>query len=512
MCDPLLTMRLPFVFWPRPLWALCFLVALITKSGASPLNCQDHCVCASDVISCSRKDLAVVPSGLPKYIAMLDLSHNILPRVRADWTTTLLSNLHTLLLSHNHITFVSSEAFEFTPNLRHLDLSCNKLHTLEENAFSSLENLEVLLLYKNAIVNIDRSAFDEMKYLQKLYLSHNLMHRFPIELVVEGKKLPELTLLDLSFNHIRNLPVQQLRALPAWFSNRLYLHGNHLTCNCELYGLFWNWHVRQLASTIDFKEEIRCFPPAQPRTVSVSVFSLDGSDGMNCSVVRETGMEAYLEEKITLNCDTKQRGVNQIWVTPGNEWIQKPTDGTEGNHSIYMLSNGSLQIKHIRLEDRGTYTCYAQGEVLNETLYVTLSVFNFTQPVHQDTLNTAYTTLVGCVASVILVLIYLYLTPCRCWCRPGDRGQGEDRDSIHSSVLSATPNHETTSDKAALNRHVAFLEPSGDLRGQNGKLKPNGSQGAPGIKSHPLQPSSPHRKMSDPGSISSVFSDTPIVV
>lgn len=507
-------MRLPCFFWPQLFWAfnLCFLETILTKSRASPLNCQETCVCASDVISCSKKDLAVVPSGLPKYITMLDLSHNSLARLRADWTPYPLKTLNTLLLSHNHITFVSSEAFHLTPNLRQLDLSCNKLRILEENAFSALENLEILLLYKNKIVDIERTAFDEMKHLQKLYLSHNLVQRFPLELVKDREKLPELTLLDLSSNHIKALPVKQLRALPAWLSNRLYLHGNQLTCNCELYGLFWHWHVRQLASTIDFREELQCYPPSQQRTVSVNVFSLSGSEGMNCSVVRESGMEAHLEETITLNCDTKQRSVNLIWVTPSNEWIQKHGDGTRGNRSIYVLRNGSLQIKQIRLDDKGIYTCYAQGEVLNETLYVTLTVFNFTQHVHQDTLNTAYTTLVGCVASVILVLIYLYLTPCRCWCRPGDRGQGEDRDSIRSSVLSATPNHETTSEKAVLNRHVAFLDPPGDLQGQNGKLKPNGSQEAPGIKGHQLQPSSPHRKLSDPGSISSVFSDTPIVV
>ncbi|XP_063811273.1 amphoterin-induced protein 1 [Pseudophryne corroboree] len=505
-------MRLSCVFWPRLFWAFFFWRSVITMVEASPLNCQGTCVCASDVITCSKKNLTIVPSGLPKYIAMLDLSHNNLTRLRAEWTTSPLKRLHTLLLSHNFITFVSSEAFILTPNLRHLDLSCNKLRTLEENAFSYLENLEVLLLFKNAIVDIDRSAFDEMKHLQKLYLSHNLMQRFPLELVKDGEKLPELSFLDLSFNHIRNLPVPQLRTLPAWLSNRLYLHGNQLTCNCELYGLFWNWHVRELASTVDFREELRCHPPFQQRTLLVSVFSLNSSEGMNCSIVRKTGLEAYLEETVTLNCDTKQRHVSQVWITPGNEWIHKHSDGTQKNRSISVLSNGSLQIKKIRLEDRGTYTCYAQGEALNETLYVTLSVFNFTQHEHPDTLNTAYTTLVGCVASVILVLIYLYLTPCRCWCRPGDKDQGEDRDSIRSSVLSATPNHETTSDKAALSRHVAFLDPPGDRRGQNGKLKPNGSQEAHGVKSNALQPSSPHRRLSDPGSISSVFSDTPIVV
>ncbi|KAG8451143.1 hypothetical protein GDO86_003416 [Hymenochirus boettgeri] len=493
------------------LWvfSICFMKMTVTRILASPLNCQTTCICASDIISCSKKGLSLVPSGLPNYTAMLDLSHNLLPRLRAEWTPAPLKRLHTLLLSHNSITFVSSEAFIMTPQLRHLDLSCNKLNSLEENVFSALNRLEVLLLFQNQIARIERSAFDEMELLQKIYLSQNAITRFPLELVKDGEKLPELVLLDLSFNNIKTLPVQQLKSLPAWLSNGLYLHGNPLICDCELYGLFWNWHVRQLGSAMDFREELRCHQNALLRSSTISVFSINSSENRTCSLVRETGMEAYLGETVTLNCDTRQKGVSHVWVTPGNEWIQRQKDRSSGNRSISILRNGSLQIRPIQVEDRGTYTCYAHGEMLNETLYVTLTVFNFTQHVHQDTLNTAYTTLVGCVASVILVLIYLYLTPCRCWCRPNG-GQGEDRESIRSSVLSATPNHETTSDKAVLSRHVAFLEPPGDLGGQNGKLKPNGSQEVPTIKGSPLQ--IPNRKLSDPGSISSVFSDTPIVV
>ncbi|CAH2221110.1 amphoterin-induced 1 [Pelobates cultripes] len=508
-------MTIRCALWLQQLWVfkLFLLWVAVTRSGASPLNCQSNCVCASDIISCAKKELTIVPSGLPSYTAMLDLSHNNIHRLRAEWTPLPLKRLHTLLLSHNSITSVSADAFSLTPNLRHLDLSNNKLHSLEENVFSALEQLEVLLLFKNAITNIDRSAFDEVSLLQKLYLSQNRLTRFPLELVRDGEKLPELALLDISYNEIKNLPLPQLRALPARISNGLYLHGNPLTCDCELYGLFWNWHVRKLSSAIDFRDELKCRLISQNKVNLISLFALNSSEGLNCSVVREAGMEAYLGQTVILNCDTKQRGMTQVWVTPGNESVQtEPGERSSNRSSVSVLSNGSLQIQPIRLEDIGTYTCYAHGKLLNETLYVTLNVFNFTQHVHQETLNTAYTTLVGCVASVILVLIYLYLTPCRCWCRPGDRGQGEDRESIHSSVLSATPNHETTSDKAALSRHVAFLEPPGDLRGQNGKLKPNGSQEVPGIKGSAFQPSSPHRKLSDPGSISSVFSDTPIVV
>ncbi|KAE8623511.1 hypothetical protein XENTR_v10005636 [Xenopus tropicalis] len=498
------------------LWAfsIFFVDMAVIRSVASPLNCQTTCVCASDIISCPKKELSFVPSGLPNYTAVLDLSHNIISRLRAEWAPEPLKRLHTLVLSHNSISFVSSEAFLLTPQLRYLDLSCNKLNSLEENVFSALHRLEVLLLFQNQIERIDRTAFDDITLLQKIYLSHNRVTRFPLELVKDGEKLPELVLLDLSSNRLKNLPVHQLKILPAWLSNGIYLHGNPLTCDCDLYGLFWNWHVRQLASVMDFQEELLCQLYSQPRPPSqtTNVFLLNRSDGLNCSVVREAGMEAYLGETVILNCDSKQKSVNQVWVTPSNEWVQAQPNRSAGNRSISVLSDGSLQIRPIQVEDRGTYTCYAQGELLNETLYVTLTVFNFTQHVHQDTLNTAYTTLVGCIASVILVLIYLYLTPCRCWCRPGNRGQGEDRESIHSSVLSATPNHETTSDKAALSRHVAFLEPPGDLHGQNGKLKPNGSQEVPVIKGSPLQPQTPNRKLSDPGSISSVFSDTPIVV
>lgn len=54
-----------------------------------------------------------------------------------------------------------------------------------------------------------------MTQLQKLYLSQNQISRFPLELVKEGAKLPKLTLLDLSSNKLKNLPLPDLQKLPA---------------------------------------------------------------------------------------------------------------------------------------------------------------------------------------------------------------------------------------------------------------------------------------------------------
>lgn len=128
---------------------------------------------------------------------------------------------------------------------------------------------------------------------------------------------------------------------------------------------------------------------------------------------------------------------------------------------------------------------------------------NFTLHGPHDTLNTAYTTLVGCILSVVLVLIYLYLTPCRCCCCRGTEKPPAPRDdSINSSVLSTTPNHAGGTGEPC-GSHIS----SSAGTGQNGRFKGGGTPALPARQGPKAQ-----RKVSDPDSVSSVFSDTPIVV
>lgn len=122
------------------------------------------------------------------------------------------------------------------------------------------------------------------------------------------------------------------------------------------------------------------------------------------------------------------------------------------------------------------YTCYAMGEAFNETLSVELKVCHLTLHGHHDTLNTAYTTLVGCILSVVLVLTYLY--------HPVPLGAGVLRNlpAIRqtASVLPCclVPHPTTTlwlaGDKDdGFNWRVAFLEPAGPAQGQNASLPGN---------------------------------------
>jgi hypothetical protein len=129
-------------------------------------------------------------------------------------------------------------------------------------------------------------------------------------------------------------------------------------------------------------------------------------------------------------------------------------------------------------------------------------VHNFTEKGNGENLNTAYTTLVGCVTSLVLVFIYLYLTPCRCFCCPKNNHQ----DSFHSSMLS----HEDLANNTDP-RHVAFIEPK-EL-GQNGKVNPSDMEGDQGeMDEEGGLLGKGRRKKSVAESISLFFSDTPVVV
>lgn len=496
---------------PLPHWTLLlfFYVALLwlPEAAGSTLNCHKTCICASNIVSCSKMNLTTVPTGLPHYTSVLDLSYNEIVRLRSEWTPDKLPNLHNLLLSHNGLHFLSSEAFVNVKRLRYLDLSSNNLHQLDEFIFEPLVNLEVLLLYNNQISQIDRSAFTSMINLQKLYLSQNQISRFPVELVKEKSRLERLSLLDVSSNKIKVLPIDELNLLPAWLKNGLYFHNNSLLCHCDLYTLLSHWYIRKLNSAIDFKDNYTCILPGTQK-IQVGIFELSG-ESMNCSTFKELDEEAFLEQTMILGCDTKHRDMSKTWTTPGNMLV---TPGS--NQTAKVLPDGSLQISPVKSDDSGTYTCFAMSESFNETIYVVLKVHNFTMHGGGETLNTAYTTLIGCLASVVLVLMYLYLTPCRCFCCPNKNKQ-RGEDSIHSSMLSVTPTHEDPALKAEINRHVAFID-SKDSQGQNGKLNPNGDEDDDDddddLDEEAGSLMKGKRKKSVAESISSVFSDTPMVV
>ncbi|XP_062316557.1 amphoterin-induced protein 1-like [Osmerus eperlanus] len=502
-CFPPYAMDAPVL--TRGLFALLILaIQLPPESTASSLNCHKTCVCASNIVSCSRMNLTSVPLALPRYAAVLDLSFNNISHLRAEWTPIRLSRLHSLLLSHNGLIFLSSEAFHHVTKLRYLDLSSNGLRILEEFIFEPLESLEVLLLYNNHISQIDRSAFVGLMSLQKLYLSRNQIQRFPLELVKEKSRLEALTLLDVSSNKIKVLSIQELQVLPAWIKNSLYFHNNSLPCSCEMYTMVALWNLREFSSVVDYRDEHICLLPGKEKSAILDL----NKQHLNCSAVKIMDQITYLEQYVVLDCDTKQKDMQKSWDLPKNAEVSFE------NQSAVLLPDGNLRIGPIQVMDSGVYTCYAEGDSQNETLYVTVMVHNFTMIAGLEGMKTAYTTLAGCLASIVMVFIYLYLTPCNCVCCPGQGLSKSAPGDSHSSTVSVTPtNQEAGLDgdeggaKVPFNRHIAFLDPK-HLLEQNGRLNPIGEEEDEWHEDR----REGERRRSDAESISSVCSDTPMVV
>lgn len=479
--------------------------------------CPTACICASDIVSCTSKNLSRVPPTLFKHIKRLDLSYNRIGILDHDWMPVLFDKLATLIVSHNSITSISTGSFSVTPNVKYLDLSSNNLRSLDSPVFQELRVLEVLLLYNNHIAQIDSAAFGGIHKLQKLYLSYNSLSHFPIELYIGKHKLSELVLLDISYNHIQLVPINYMSLVPARHLSGIYLHGNPFYCDCTLYSMLTFWYLRHFSSVEDFKSEYTCM--LRSDTKSSNKLPLLHDNYLNCSESTINGsfhafgyiQEAQVGERLIVHCDTKisDPGTYFIWISPDNQFLE-PDKMTE---HFRVFHNGSLEIDEAQYEDAGLYSCIAinNKRLLNETIEVRINVSNFTvdRSHPHETFNTAFTTLAACVASIILVLLYLYLTPCPCRCKSRKKKKKLNQGNAHASILTSSSHLELPADekKASSGKRVVFLEPVKEPKpGQNGKIKmfPNDNIIAESILKTP-------RSKSDSDSMNSVFSDTPFM-
>ncbi|XP_049893735.1 amphoterin-induced protein 3 [Epinephelus moara] len=489
------------------------------------------CVCASDILSCTALSLDQVPREMPVSTVTLDLSHNSIVQLDGG-SFEGLYRLETLRLAHNQLTTIHPGAFRNTSGtlLRHLDLSSNQLRVLGQHYFLELPGLEELLLFNNRIVRVESRALAGLSSLRKAYLSHNRLTDFPFFSIQEHSH-PHLSLLDLSSNRLPKLPLEDISNLPISVQRGLYLHNNSLVCECSMYGLFRHWEQRDFASVTDFRKEYTCLVYGIQRG-TVRFFQHDRFFE-KCNL---TAMSLALREQnssvsvkagspVLLHCVTTLTGhhVTFLWVSPNQEYVAPPGN----NGSLKMFANGSLEIVAARAADAGIYWCMSldQQQQRNETREVNVTVLPHHDEPHES-FNTGFTTLLGCVVSLVLVLMYLYLTPCRCPPCPkvlttatATPSQGNEAGvgSAQSSILTPTPPATTEGPgrKVSTNKHVVFLEPIREQ--QNGRLRagPAGHLG-PGLLLEAEQHSKLHnqsqQRAGETDSIMSMFSDTPIML
>ncbi|XP_034548145.1 amphoterin-induced protein 3 [Notolabrus celidotus] len=528
-----------------PSW--CYVAALLVclqlphLSPAQPTICLTQgssqaggCLCASDILSCTGGGLEQVPDEMPVSAVTLDFSHNRIVQLEGG-SFEGLYRLETLRLAHNQLTTIHPGAFRNISGtlLRHLDLSSNQLRVLEQHYFLDLLGLEELLLFNNRIVHVESRALAGLGSLRKAYLSHNRLTDFPFFSIQEHNH-PHLSLLDLSSNRLPKLPLEDISNLPVLVQKGLYLHNNSLVCECSMYALFQHWDQRNFTSVTDFRREHTCLVYGiQKGTVR---FFQHNRIFEKCDLTLMSGLLRYQESSVAvtagtallLHCVTTLTGqhVTFLWVSPNQEYVAPPGN----NGSLKMYRNGSLEIVAASAEDSGIYWCMSldQQHQRNETLEVNVTVVLQHDNVPLESFNTGFTTLLGCVVSLVLVLMYLYLTPCRCPpCRRAStqttttpsQGNEAGAGSAQSSILTPTPPATTEGPgrKVSTNKHVVFLEPIREQ--QNGRLRAGAMmQGhlGPGLLLGPEQPTKPQnqsqQRAGETDSIMSVFSDTPIML
>lgn len=432
--------------------AVAVLLCVWLGSTPSVALCPTDCLCASDIVSCSGRNLSTPPFDVPVFATRLDLSHNALSELSANWIPLQYDRLSTLVLSRNAISGIEANAFNMMPYLHHLDLSSNCLTGLNSSIFTGLRQLKELLLYDNKMIHLDHGAFRDLGRLSKLYLSGNRLKTFPSGLFWSPEGPRDLTFLDLSSNQISEVPVQTLVSVTQRAG--IYLQGNPLVCDCALTALLQFWMWRQYRPLLDFTGQYACKAVASQNC---------SQENIPETLVESPPYHAEPGQSLWIPCPGFESPVKKellvFWITP-----RTVLNSSSFDHHLHVFSNGTLGISGAVAADAGKYICVAvRGRLYHpyESLEVRVLVGNASNTSSlprngAEHFNTAFTTLASCVVSIVLVLLYLYLTPCRCRRSQGGASRGCGGRAF---TLCADPREVDSGQRRANGKRVAFLEP-----------------------------------------------------
>ena len=182
-----------------------------------------------NVVSCGLRTIELGAfNGLTK-LTGLGIWGNEICEIKPGTFENMIS-LKLLDIGNNRLVKLHSGVFSGLLKLTYINLGINKLQHLHPDTFSALPTLEGLDLSFNPGLHIPTDCnFINSHSLLLLGITDCNVSSVSVETFAN---VSAMEMLDLSYNNLRTLDINILRALPKL--SLLYLYGNSLQCDCQL--------------------------------------------------------------------------------------------------------------------------------------------------------------------------------------------------------------------------------------------------------------------------------------
>jgi len=349
------------------------LTAALLSTVAASGTCPSKCSCYGSRVDCSGKGLEKIPDSFPPNVRSVDLSNNRIPKI--DQFPDELSEVTTLNLAHNEITFIEYDAFDNFDELLNLDLSHNKLQSFEDDLFEwNPLKLKHLDLSYNLFESIHHFLFFDLSNLAELNLSYNRLAWIHPHAFDDSTKLE---MLDLSHNELKYFKYHWVQKIVDANLSRLDLRGNKFQCDCAMkedgHWLSDDAKVEFLQFVLKTGEShpslsdvtIACTKPDKKLANMFDYKSSTTRENFKCEQPKVTGIskDSHVDngKTLLLKCIASGQPQPQIeWEAPNQDLYRLQSDEFEG---ITVHMDGSLLIENIRRSDSGDYICRAHNSV-----------------------------------------------------------------------------------------------------------------------------------------------------
>ena len=187
--------------WKRflPLHVLLYTIEMLTINMGQTMDrklhtpCPTMCTCKKQIVACVNNGYTYIPA-LPHNTTSLTFIGNTIPLLDASSLANLTNQrIKKINLNNNSIEYVHSDSFTKLRFVSHLELQFNTITRIPkfcgDNGIDNLPNMTYIQLSHNILTSIKKGDFD-------------------------GGCLPNVSLIDLSFNMIKQVPNNIFSTLP----------------------------------------------------------------------------------------------------------------------------------------------------------------------------------------------------------------------------------------------------------------------------------------------------------